>query len=120
MMNTKGMMLTALGSIGAMVAFGQAPAPTPGAPAAPQSGPGVQAPADARYAEHVAKCKNPPPPRGGGARGAAAAGPAGAAGRGGAPAANPNESPMHREYMVTEIPGVIAAGQKWKSIWTGT
>src|SRR6185295_2038762 len=28
--------------------------------------------------------------------------------------------PMHREYMVTEIPGVIAAGQKWTSIWTGT
>lgn len=27
---------------------------------------------------------------------------------------------MHRDYAVTEIPGVIAAGQKWVSIWTGT
>src|SRR6185369_10725484 len=66
------------------------------------------------------KCKMPPAPRGGG-RGAAPAGGGAAAGRGGAaPAANPNEPPAHRAYEVKAIPGVIAAGQKWKSIWTGT
>jgi len=27
---------------------------------------------------------------------------------------------MHREYAVTAIPGVIAAGQTWKTVWTGT
>jgi gluconolactonase len=27
---------------------------------------------------------------------------------------------MHREYSVTAIPGVIAAGQTWKTVWTGT
>jgi gluconolactonase len=82
----------------------------------------VQAPQDARYQEWIStKCKTPPPPRGGGAgRGAAAAG-RGAEGRGGGgrgdAAAGP---PAQREYTVTEIPGVIAAGQKWKSVWTGT
>jgi gluconolactonase len=118
-MNSKAIFITAAGCIGgmvAMVSLGQAPAP-----AAPQSGPGVQAPADSKYQEWVmSKCKMPPAPRGGG-RGAAPAGGAGAAARGGAaPAANPNEPPPHRAYEVKEIPGVIAAGQKWKSVWTGT
>jgi sugar lactone lactonase YvrE len=127
-MKSKGMLLTALGCLGAMAVLGQAPAQQPAAPAAPQTGPGVQAPADAKYAEFVAsKCKTPPPARGGGAArgpagpaapGGAAAGPGGAAG--GANAAAAAGPPAHREYMVTEIPGVIAAGQKWKSIWTGT
>src|SRR5262245_55983337 len=127
-MNTKGMLLTAVGCFGAIVVLAQAPAP--GTPAAPQQGPGVQAPADARYQEWVTtKCKNPPPPRGGGpgrgAQGQAAAQPApggaaprGDAGRGAANAAA--GPPEHREYTVAEIPGVIAAGQKWKSVWTGT
>src|SRR5688572_18205129 len=134
LMKSKGMLLTALGCLGAMAVLGQAPAQQP-APA-PQQGPGVQAPQDSRYAEFVAgKCKVPPPARGGGARGPAApagapagqapapAGQAAAAPRGGgapnnaAAAAGP---PAHREYAVTEIPGVIAAGQRWKSIWTGT
>lgn len=114
-MMSKGMLLTTLGCFGAIVVLGQAPPP-----AAPQQGPGVQAPADARYAEWVAtKCKTPPAPRGGG--GARAGAPAAAAGaaRGAAnnAAAGP---PEHRDYTVKEIPGVIAAGQKWKSIWTGT
>ena len=100
-MKSKGILLTALGCLGAMAVLGQAPVPSPPAApaAAPQQGPGVQAPNDSRYAEAVAKCKNPP------------------AGRG---ARGPQPAPMHREYAVTEIPGVIAAGQKWKSIWTGT
>jgi gluconolactonase len=76
----------------------------PAAPAAaPQSGPGVQAPRDSRYASYLAaNCKNPPA--------AAAAGP-------GRP---PAPRPEHRDYKVAAIPGVIAAGATWKTIWTGT
>lgn len=109
----KAILITAVGSLGAMVILAQAPAP----PAA-QTGPGVQATQDSKTPDFVAKnCKMPPPPpapRGGGAARGAAAG--GGAARGG----NPNEPPAHREYTVTAIPGVIAAGQQWKSIWTGT
>src|SRR5262245_62759599 len=113
-MKSTGMLLPALGSFGAIVILGQTPAP-------PQQGPGVQAPADARYQEWVTtKCKTPPPPRGGGpARGPAPAAAAGGAGARGANNATAGP-PEPRDYMVTEIPGVIAAGQKWKSIWTGT
>jgi len=128
-MTSKGILLTALGCFGAVALLGQTPAPNPATPAAPQQGPGVQAPQDARYADWVMKmCKTPPPPRGGGAGRGAAAGaqgqPAAPAGRGdaaGRGAANATAGPPeHREYTITEIPGVIAAGQKWKSIWTGT
>jgi gluconolactonase len=108
-MNSKTIFVATAGCLGAVMALGQAPAPAP----APPQGPGVQAPADPKYQDWVmSKCKNPPAPRGGG-RGGPAAGGRGAA-------ANPNEPPAHREYTVKEIPGVIAAGQKWKSIWTGT
>jgi hypothetical protein len=31
----------------------------------------------------------------------------------------PAGPPAHREYVVKEIPGVIAAGQQWKTVWTG-
>ena len=83
-------------------AAGQAQAPAATA-AAPQSGPGVQAPRDSRYASYLAaNCKNAPAP--------AAAPPPRAA----APA------PEHRDYKVTAIPGVIADGAAWKTIWTGT
>ena len=106
-MTSKEMLITALGCLGAIVVLGQTPAPPPAAPAAPQEGPGVQAPADARYPAWIAKnCKNPPAPRGGGGGRAAVAANAG--------------PPAPRDYTVTEIPGVIAAGQKWKSVWTGT
>ena len=112
-MKSKGIFLTASGFLLAVVAVGQTPAP------APQQGPGVQAPQDARYAELIrTKCKTPPAPRGGGAgRGAP-----GGAGRGDARGANNPTAgpPTPREYTVTAIPGVIAAGQKWKSVWTGT
>jgi gluconolactonase len=77
-------------------AFGQPPA-------APRSGPGVQAPQDAREPDVLKTCKVPPPAgRGGG-------------GRGRGPAAPPAPGP--RDYKVTEIPGVIAAGAQWKDIW---
>ena len=118
------------GCIAAVVVLGQTPPqPTAQAPAAPQSGPGVQAPQDAKYQEWVmSKCKVPPAGRGGApaARGAApgAGAPAaqgGGAARGAAPAANAAAGPpAAREYEVKAIPGVIAAGAKWKSIWTGT
>jgi gluconolactonase len=101
-MTSRGMLRAALGCLGAIAVLGQAPVPQTPAPAAPrQQGPGVQAPQDARYAEAVAKCKTPlnvPGPRG--ARGA-------------------QPKPTPRDYKVTEIPGIIAAGQMWKSIWTG-
>jgi gluconolactonase len=74
---------------------------------APASGPSLQAAADPRYKSVIDTCKTPPPApaaRGGGAggagRGAAAPAPAGP-----------------REYTVTAIPGVIAAGQKWTKVW---
>src|SRR5204863_8568821 len=64
----------------------------------------------------IATCKTPPPARGGGP---------GAAGRAGAPqgggpaaaAAPATFPPPPAEYTVTEIPGVIAAGQKWTKVW---
>jgi gluconolactonase len=87
----------------AVLSLGQAPPP-----AAPKSGPGIQAPQDAREPELLKTCKTPPPARGG-ARGG---GPA--RGRGPAAPAGP------RDYTVTAIDGVIAAGQKWTEVWTGT
>jgi sugar lactone lactonase YvrE len=117
-MKASGLLIAAAGCLGAVVVLGQgqAPAQAPANPAAPaaaaaplQQGPGVQSANDARYREFVnTKCKNPPQPRGGGAGG----------GRGGGGAAAP-AAPIHRDVKVTEIPGVIAAGQEWKTVWTG-
>ena len=63
---------------------------------APPAGakPSLQAPQDPREPAVLAQCKNPPlrPPEYG-----------------------PTQGP--RDYKVMEIPGVIAAGQKWKSLW---
>src|SRR5688500_18945391 len=86
-------------------AMAQAPAP-----AAPYQPAHLQAPRDPGYAALIATCKTPPPapaPRGGGAPGARPGG----AGPGGAPPGTP------AEYTVTAIPGVIAAGQRWKLEW---
>src|SRR3979409_433130 len=82
----------------AIFSLGQAPT------TAPRSGPGVQAAQDAREPEVLKGCKTPPPARGG------ARGPAGAPGRGAANAAQP----APRVSTVTEVPGVVAAGQQWK------
>src|SRR5580693_8327154 len=105
-MRTKNVLAVALGVLGAsaILMWGQAPAPAP----APRTGPGVQAPQDAKEPELLAGCKTPPPARGGG-RGRAGA-PGRGRGRGPAEPAGP------RDYTVTEIPGVIAAGQTWKEI----
>ena len=57
-MKSKATLIAALACLGAMVILGQAPTP--------QQGPGVQAAADARYADFIkTKCKVPPAPRGG-------------------------------------------------------
>jgi gluconolactonase len=87
----------------AVLSLGQAPPP-----AVPKSGPGIQAPQDAREAELLKTCKNPPPARGGA--------------RGGGPARGrgPATPPGPKDYTVTAIPGVIAAGAKWTEVWTGT
>jgi gluconolactonase len=85
----------------------------------------VQGPADPGYAELIKVCKTPPPARGRGAGGAPrAGGPGGApAPGGGAPggaggaARGPAAPQGVREYTVTEIPGVIAAGQRWTFHW---
>ena len=103
-------------TLGGVSLLAQAPAQTPYTPAH------LQAPRDPGYAALIATCKTPPPqaaPRGGGAPaagarpgGAAPAAPAGAApGRAGGAPGTP------AEYTVTEIPGVIAAGQRWKLEW---
>src|SRR6476660_5476713 len=97
-MKSTGMLTIVLG-LGAAAALCQIQPP-----AGLRSGPGVQAAQDAREPEVLKACKTPPPAgrgRGGQGRGptpaAAAAGP--------------------REYNVTEIPGVVTAGQQWKEIW---
>jgi sugar lactone lactonase YvrE len=72
-------------------------------PAGQRTGPGVQAAQDAKEPEVLAGCKTPPPARGG------------APGRGRGPG---NAEPAGaKDYTVMEIPGVIAAGQKWKEVW---
>jgi gluconolactonase len=125
-MKLERVLIIALGLTGGIVALGQAPAPGQG-PA------NVQGPQDPRYAEVIAACKVPPPTRGGGAgrgqaRGAgggapatpgAPAAPGGQAARGAAPAGR-GAPAGPRDYTVTAIPGVIAAGQQWKVVWEGT
>lgn len=74
-----------------------------GAPQALRHAHGVRAADDAREAAVLAKCKSPPSPTGGPGAGVRA------------PVAAP---PTRHEYTVTEIPGVIAGGQQWKSLWT--
>jgi gluconolactonase len=75
------------------------------APAGQRTGPGVQAPQDSREQEVLKTCKTPPQGRGGGQGKGKGKGPGPAA------AAGP------RDYTVTAIAGVIAAGQKWKDVW---
>jgi len=70
------------------------------------SGPSVQAPLDSNYAALIATCRTPPATPGG-------RGPAG--GRGGARGASPPQGV--RDYAVSDIPDVIAAGRKWTFVW---
>jgi len=95
-MKATGVLTIVMGVLGTAPAWCQIQSP-----AGQRSGPGVQAAQDSREPDVLKTCKVPPPARGG----------RGGAGRGPAPAAGP------RDYMVTAIPGVIAAGQQWKDIW---
>jgi gluconolactonase len=85
-----------LGGLSAMAAWGQIPMP-----AGKTTGPGVQAARDSKEPEVLKTCKVPPPA------------PRRPPGLRAAPAAAPGP----REYTVKEIPGVVAAGQKWNEIW---
>lgn len=70
--------------------------PRPSSPAGAK--PSLQAPPDPREPAVLSQCKNPPLPA-------------------------PDYGKQHlglRDYKVTAIPGVIAAGQKWKSLWQQT
>jgi gluconolactonase len=121
--------VASLGVLGATVAFGPSQALLSAQARAPASrqGPGVQAAADAREPEVLAKCRNPPPAPGNAGRGPAAAG---VAGPGGAPAQAAVAAPARgaggggnagpRDYTVTAIAGVVAAGQQWKVLWSDT
>ncbi len=95
-MHSRTVFAVILGLVGALLAGGQSQAQ--------QSGPGVQAPRDANYQDYLAShCKNPPAP----------AAPFTARAQAAAP-------PPHRDYTVSAISGVIAAGQTWTTVWTGT
>jgi hypothetical protein len=106
-MKSKGILTIALSVLGSSFVLGQGQAPPlPPAPANPPT-PSLQATNDPGYAAVIAKCQTPPPAQGarggGGARGGAGAG------------AAPPQLP--RDHTVTEIPRVIAAGQRWKFVW---
>src|SRR5271156_2538061 len=89
--------------LGATFASGQSQAPPATAqPAGAKRS--LQALQDPGEAAVLAACKNPPPP---------AQRPPGAPGQGGPPAPPPGP----RDYTISEIPGVIAAGQQWKFVW---
>jgi len=98
-MKSTEMLTMVLGVVSAMAAWSQIQPP-----AGLRSGPGVQAPQDAREPEVLKACKTPPAARGGRGGGGRGAGPAAAA-------------PGPRRYTVMEVTGVVAAGQQWKEIW---
>jgi sugar lactone lactonase YvrE len=102
-MTPKGMLTAALTVIGAAAVLAQTEPPRLPPPAANAPAPSLQSAADPGYAALIATCKNAPPARGRGPGG-------GNRGRGPAPQGI-------RDYMVSEIPGVIAAGQKWQFLW---
>jgi len=68
-----------------------------------RQGPGVPAAQDARYESVIAQCKNPPPAQ--------------AAGVGGNVPRVAEGNTVDRAYTVTAIPGVIAAGSRWQTLW---
>lgn len=97
-MKSTAMIAMTIAVFGATAALGQIRPP-----AGLTQGPGVQAAQDAREPEVLKACKTPPPsPAGRGGRGRGAF-PANAAGP--------------RDYTVTEIAGVIAAGRRWQEVW---
>jgi sugar lactone lactonase YvrE len=113
MMRTKGFLLAlALAGSAVVTTFGQQQ------PRDTVRTPGVQAGADPNRAAFVtANCKTQAEAAGraGGAPGAPGGGRGGGQPAGAAPAA-----PQTTEYTVTAIPGVIAAGQRWRVLWEDT
>ena len=96
-MKSRAIASIALGLLAAIIAFGQNQVPP--LPAASSSAPSsLQGPNDPGYAAVIATCKNPPPKF-----------------PGFRPPSGPGPAP--RDYKVTEIPGVIAAGQQWHFLW---
>jgi sugar lactone lactonase YvrE len=88
-MRPKGVLTIAMCFLGLAVASGHAQAPGEGATSS------LLAAQDPREPAVLAQCKNPP-----------------------LPAPDYGDPPLGpRDYKVTEIPGVIAAGRKWKSLW---
>jgi gluconolactonase len=72
---------------------------------ATRQGPGVQAAQDAREPAVLAQCRHAPPaPPATGAR----------------PSANATADTGATVYEVSAIPGVVAAGQRWKVVWAET
>lgn len=108
-MKMQGMLLAvAVAAAGAMTALAQGT----GQPLDSKRTPGVQTGQDPNRAAFIAaNCKTPPAPAA-----ARAGGPGGApgGGRAGGPAAPPT---ANLDIASTAIPGVIAAGQKWKLVW---
>ena len=102
-MKSKQALALAFGFLASSIALGQGQVP-PAAPLPPNALHSLQALQDPKEAAVLAACKNPPPPP--------PQRPAGPPS--GAPAGPP---PGPRDYAVTEIPGVIAAGQQWKFVW---
>ncbi len=80
------------------------------APLVAQARGGFGAGAQGRPADYLKDCKVAPEGRGGGGGGAA---------RGAAAAPAPPATFDAKEYTVTAIPGVIAAGAKWTEVWRG-
>lgn len=118
-MKSIGMFAVVLGGVGAVLVLQHALVQQAAAQSAPKTtGPGVQATADSKEPDLLKTCKTPPPApaaRGGfGAKGGPKGGAKGGPRGGGQAEASP------REYSVTEIPGVIAAGAKWTDVWSGT
>jgi len=96
-MKSKSTVALAVSLLAVLVAVAQDQAPRlPPAPAnAPP--PSLQANADPGYDAALAACKNPPQKF--------------------PPIKWPPTGPPPRDYSITAIPGVIAAGQKWKFLW---
>jgi gluconolactonase len=95
----KASLVIGAGVLAAVAAFGQAQDQAPPLPPAPANAPApsLQANADPGYDAALAACKTPP--------------------RKMPPIHWPASGPPPREYTVKEIPGVIAAGQRWKFLW---
>ncbi|HEX4074377.1 MAG TPA: SMP-30/gluconolactonase/LRE family protein [Candidatus Acidoferrales bacterium] len=87
----------AAGLVAATTVLAQTQAPQLPPPPANAPPPSLQNNADPGYEAALAACKNPPAKV--------------------PPIRWPATGPAPRDYQVTEIPGVIAAGQRWKFLW---